>query len=108
MTSVSASRRASLRHTADSGDLRHSEGLHLRVKDVDVESRQLIVRDGKGAKDRVTVLPESVIADVLAQKEMVRRLHDVDRADGFGSVWLPYAFNVFGINSVKSTGFWDS
>lgn len=74
------------------GGLRHYEGLRLRVKDFDVESRQLIVRDGKGAKDRVTVLPESVIADLLAQKEMVRRLHDADLADGFGSVWLPYAF----------------
>ncbi len=74
------------------GGLRHYEGLRLRVKDVDVGSRQLIVRDGKGAKDRVTVLPESVIADVLAQKEMVRRLHDADLAAGFGSVWLPYAF----------------
>lgn len=74
------------------GGLRHYEGLRLRVKDVDVDARQLIVRDGKGAKDRVTVLPDSVIEDVLAQKEMVRRLHDADLAAGFGSVWLPYAF----------------
>ncbi|MFN9718526.1 MAG: integron integrase [Planctomycetota bacterium] len=74
------------------GGLRHYEGLRLRVKDVDVESRQLIVRDGKGAKDRVTVLPESVVADVLAQIEVVRRLHDADLSAGFGSVWLPYAF----------------
>jgi len=72
--------------------LRHYEGLRLRVKDVDVDARQLIVRDGKGAKDRVTVMPDSVIADLLAQKEMVRRLHDADLEAGFGSVWLPYAF----------------
>ena len=63
------------------GGRRHHEGLRLRVKDVDVEARQLIVRDGKGAKDRVTVLPESVIADLLVQTEMVRRLHDADLAD---------------------------
>jgi integron integrase len=74
------------------GGLRHYEGLRLRIKDIDVQARQLVVRDGKGAKDRVTVLPESVIADVLAQREMVRRLHDQDLAAGFGSVWLPYAF----------------
>ena len=74
------------------GGLRHYEGLRLRVKDIDLARRQIVIRDGKGAKDRVTVLPESVIEPLRRQLESVKQLHEQDLAAGFGSVWLPYAF----------------
>ncbi len=74
------------------GGLRHYEGLRLRIKDVDINARHLIIRDGKGAKDRVTVLPESVLEGVRFQVDAVKRLHNEDLAAGEGSVWLPYAF----------------
>jgi len=71
--------------------LRHYEGLRLRVKDVDFETRQLVVRDGKGAKDRVTVLPDIVVEDLKRQIEVSRMLHERDLSSGAGRVWLPYA-----------------
>ncbi len=71
--------------------LRHYEGLRLRVKDVDFSARQITVRDGKGAKDRVTVLPEVVVADLQRQIEATRLLHEQDLAAGGGRVWLPFA-----------------
>jgi integron integrase len=71
--------------------LRHYEGLRLRVKDVDFSARQLTVRDGKGAKDRVTVLPELIVADLQRQLEATRLLHEQDLAAGGGRVYLPFA-----------------
>lgn len=73
------------------GGLRHYEGLRLRVKDIDIQARQIIVRDGKGAKDRVTLLPLSVITSLQAHLAEVKKLHAYDLAEGHGSVWLPYA-----------------
>jgi integron integrase len=73
------------------GGLRHYEGLRLRVKDVDLDRRQLVIRDGKGAKDRVTLLPEAAIPALRLQLELVAQTHSQDAAEGFGSVWLPYA-----------------
>jgi integron integrase len=72
--------------------LRHYEGLRLRIKDVDLGARQLTIRDGKGAKDRVTVLPEAILEDLQRQIESTRLLHERDVAAGEGRVWLPYAF----------------
>ncbi|MFN8546592.1 MAG: integron integrase [Candidatus Eisenbacteria bacterium] len=69
--------------------LRLLEGCRLRVKDVDFERRELVVRDGKGRKDRVTVLPEPVIQPLLVHLEDVRRQHQDDLALGLGSVELP-------------------
>ncbi len=74
--------------------LRLLEALRLRVKDVEFESGQIVVRDGKGEKDRVTVLPEAVRESLLLHLEGVRRLHQQDLAAGFGGVQLPYALAV--------------
>lgn len=74
--------------------MRLLEGLHLRVKDVEFERREIIVRNGKGGKDRVTVLPENLVLPLQAQIARARVRHDKDLADGFGRVWLPDALAV--------------
>lgn len=71
--------------------LRLMEGLRLRVKDVCFDQRQLTIRDAKGGKDRVTVLPEMACAGLKLQLELARQQHDQDLAEGFGEVWLPDA-----------------
>lgn len=71
--------------------LRHKECRRLRIKDIFFDHNQIIVRDGKGEKDRITVLPKVVVADLTRQIDSVRRLHERDLANGFGSVHLPYA-----------------
>lgn len=71
--------------------MRLLEAMRLRVQDVHFEYRQIIVRQGKGAKDRSTVLPESLIRPLQAQLEHARRLHELDLQEGFGCVYLPYA-----------------
>jgi integron integrase len=71
--------------------LRHMECLRLRVKDVHFDTGQIVVRDGKGAKDRVTVLPDSVTDALRQQIASTRAIHEQDLAEGFGSVWLPHA-----------------
>jgi len=71
--------------------LRVMECLPLRVKDVDLDYRQILVRDGKGEKDRVTMLPEKLVEPVRAHLERVRALHARDLRDGYGEVHLPYA-----------------
>ncbi len=71
--------------------LRLRECLKLRVKDVDFGYRQILVRDGKGAKDRVTMLPQSVIEPLQQQLARVKLLHERDLADGYGDVELPHA-----------------
>jgi integron integrase len=69
--------------------LRLTELLGLRVKDVDLERRQLIVRAGKGGKDRVTVLPESLVDRLRAQRERLRTLYADDQRDRVPGVWVP-------------------
>ena len=71
--------------------LRLLECLRLRVKDLDLERGEIVVRDGKGRKDRVTMLPRSLAADLRAQLERARALHAGDLASGFGAVELPGA-----------------
>lgn len=71
--------------------LRLRECLKLRVKDVDFEYRQIVVRDGKGAKDRVTMLPAAVIEQLKAHLVHVKALHERDLAEGYGDVELPNA-----------------
>ena len=73
--------------------LRLQEALELRVKDVDLERRQVTVRQGKGRKDRVTMLPGSVVAALTGHLEGVRRQHQIDRADGAGRVPVPDALD---------------
>ena len=74
--------------------MRLLEGLRLRVKDVEFERRELIVREGKGNKDRVTVLPENLIKPLQDQIERARKLHRLDLEAGFGEVWLPDALAI--------------
>jgi integron integrase len=71
--------------------LRSMECLRLRVKDIDFERNQIVVRDGKGAKDRVTVLPENVGLDLKRHLKRVKMLHQDDVAKGYGRVYLPFA-----------------
>lgn len=71
--------------------LRLTECLQLRVKDLDFEYRQLIVRAGKGAKDRTTMLPSLTIDPLKHQLEKAKILHQQDLAQGCGAVYLPYA-----------------
>ena len=71
--------------------LRLLEGLRLRVKDVEFTHSQIIVRDGKGQKDRVTVLPESLAKPLKRQLKKVKLQHEEDLDEGYGTVYLPYA-----------------
>jgi integron integrase len=71
--------------------LRLMECIRLRVKDVDFEYRQITVRDGKGEKDRVTLLPASVIEPMQRHLRHVKLTHEDDLAEDFGAVYLPYA-----------------
>lgn len=74
--------------------LRLLECLRLRVKDVDFQYRQIIVRDGKGEKDRVTVLPSAIESSLREHLDYVKRLHASDLDQGLGRVHLPYALAV--------------
>ncbi len=71
--------------------LRLRECLKLRVKDVEFSYRQLLIRDAKGAKDRVTILPEAVIEPLKAHLLRAKALHDADLAAGYGDVEMPDA-----------------
>jgi integrase len=73
--------------------LRLMEGLRLRVKDLDLEMKQLTVRDGKGAKDRYTVLAEGVIPALREHLAGVRLTHEEDLRAGGGAVYLPGALD---------------
>jgi integron integrase len=71
--------------------MRLMEVLRLRVKDVDFSSRQILVRDGKGAKDRVTVLPLRLLEPLKHQLQLVKALHNAQLLAGRGDVYLPDA-----------------
>jgi integron integrase len=71
--------------------MRLMEGLRLRVKDIEFERREIVVRDGKGGKDRVTVLPENLVIPLQEQLSRRHAEHLADAAEGFGSVGLPDA-----------------
>jgi integron integrase len=73
--------------------LRLMEAMRLRVKDVDFASRQIAVRDGKGEKDRVTMLPDAVSAGLAEHLRRVKLLHEDDCRRGFGETTLPYALS---------------
>ena len=74
--------------------MRLLEALRLRVKDVEFARREILIREGKGNKDRVTVLPENLIGPLQAQLQKARALHDKDVDAGFGRVHLPHALAV--------------
>jgi integron integrase len=71
--------------------LRLLEGMRLRVKDVDLERRVILVRDAKGQKDRVTILPDDLRVPLTEQLARVRERHEAALAAGFGGVELPFA-----------------
>lgn len=73
--------------------MRVMEGLRLRVKDVDFGRCEILVRDGKGAKDRVTMLPARLVPELREHLMRVRGLHGGDLAAGYGEVYLPYALD---------------
>ena len=73
------------------GGLRLMEVMRLRVKDLDFANRQIIVRDGKGENDRITVFPDLLLAPLQLHLKSVEAQHNLDLSDGFGTVYLPYA-----------------
>ena len=73
--------------------LRLMEALRLRVKDLDFEYVEVLVRDGKGEKDRRTILPRPLAEPLRQQLDRVKVLHVQDLREGFGDVYLPYALS---------------
>ena len=71
--------------------LRLTEALRLRIKDLELENLRILVRDGKGGKDRVTILPESLVTHLRAHLAKIRELHRQAIEHGFGGVDLPHA-----------------
>ena len=71
--------------------MRLMECVRLRVKDVSLARRQILVRDGKGSKDRITMLPSSLIEQLRVQMDEALRVHQRDVVNGGGETWLPHA-----------------
>ncbi|MHC4165384.1 MAG: integron integrase [Planctomycetota bacterium] len=71
--------------------LRVRECLRLRIQDVDFAASQILVRDGKGFKDRITMLPDVIKRPLLEHLEAVKKIHERDLAEGYGRVQMPYA-----------------
>jgi integron integrase len=71
--------------------MRIMECLRLRVKDVDFARGEIVIREGKGAKDRVTMLPTSLVEPLTQHLARVKLLHDSDLRAGYGDVYLPFA-----------------
>ena len=87
--------------------MRIMEGVRLRVKDVDFERRAIVVREGKGAKDRVVMLPASLMPALRAQMSRARLLWAADREAGRGGVQLPDALDrKYPRANVSWTWFW--
>jgi len=84
--------------------IRLSEGLSLRVRDIDFEAKQITVRDGKGEKDRITILPDKLILLLRAHIQKVKNLHIIDLKDGLGETILPYALKRKYPNAGKEFG----
>ena len=84
--------------------LRIMEALRLRVKDVEFARGEILVREGKGFKDRVTMLPAALVDPLKAHLKQVRDLHDQDVAEGVGEVYLPYALDRKYPNAAREWG----
>lgn len=84
--------------------MRLNEVLSLRVKDIDFQMNHVVVRDGKGEKDRITLLPQKLITDLREQIRKVKNLHERDLKDGFGKAKLPYALAKKYVNADKEFG----
>ena len=81
--------------------LRLMECVRLRVKDLDFAQQQIIIRDAKGGKDRLTMLPESLALPLQRRLQRTKLLHEQDLEDGYGCVYLPYAFHVKAPNACR-------
>src|SRR5690606_11433360 len=84
--------------------MRVIEGLRLRVKDLDLERREIVVREGKGGKDRITMVPENLVLPLRDQLLRSKRLHDRDLEAGFGAASLPTALARKYVSAPKSWG----
>ena len=84
--------------------LRLMECVELRVKDLDFELHQVIVRSGKGEKDRVTIMPRLITRQLQEDVEIVRQMHRKDLADGYGETTLPGALARKYPNAAKEFG----
>ncbi len=84
--------------------MRVIEGLRLRVKDLDLERREIVVREGKGGKDRITMVPENLVLPLRDQLLRSKRLHDRDLEAGFGAVSIPTALARKYVSAPKSWG----
>lgn len=84
--------------------LRLSEALRLRIKDIDFDYQQIIVRDGKGEKDRSTILSASIIPDLKKHLNEVYKQHKIDLSRGKGETVLPYALEKKYPNANKEFG----
>jgi integrase len=73
------------------GGLRAMECARLRVKDLYLSRREIVVRDGKGAKDRFTILPDALVGRLQEQRRFTKRIHEQDLRQGHGAVHLPFA-----------------
>jgi integron integrase len=73
--------------------LRLMEAVRLRVKDLDLKRLEILIRDGKGGKDRVTMLPEKLKHPLIAQLAVAQALHRRDLSEGLGEVYLPFALS---------------
>jgi integron integrase len=86
------------------GGLRLMECIRLRVKDLDFEMNEVTVRDGKGGKDRIALVPESIKPALMEHLERVGLLHEQDLDAGHGSAYLPHALKRNYLNAEKQWG----
>jgi integron integrase len=84
--------------------LRVMECVRLRVKDLDFGFRQILVRDGKGKKDRAVPMPQILMPALERQLQEVKKIHENDLADGFGETSLPYALSRKYPNAAREWG----
>ncbi|CAB1056457.1 Integron integrase IntIPac [Olavius sp. associated proteobacterium Delta 1] len=91
-------------HILYGAGLRIMECVRLRVKDVDFEMNQITVRDGKGKKDRRTVMPQVIKDALMRQLLKAKALHENDLSEGYGEVYLPYALERKYPNANKEWG----
>jgi len=86
------------------GGLRVMEACRLRVKDIDFDRKQIMVREGKGEKDRAVPLPQRLISPLKHQIELINKLHQQDLLVGAGWVWMPYALAIKWPNAGRELG----
>ena len=84
--------------------MRLMEVIRLRVKDVDFSRNEITMREGKGGKDRITMLPQSLVEEFQARLVQVKALHDNDLAAGFGEVYMPFALAKKYLGAAKDWG----